>query len=50
VNSKSIIDKYENDIKKFKSKIEALELSKPEAPIKKYKKAAAELSTEEAAL
>ena len=50
VNSKSIIDKYENDIKKFKSKIEALELSKPEAPIKKYEKAAAELSTEEAAL
>jgi len=50
VNSKSIIDKYEKDIKKFKSKIEALELSKPEVPIKKYEKAAAELSAEETVL
>ena len=33
VNSKSIIDKYEKDIKKFKTKIEVLETSNSEATL-----------------
>lgn len=48
VNSKAIIDKYEKDIKKFKSKIEVLETS--EATLLEAKKAAAEVSTEEPSL
>ena len=48
VNSKSIIDKYEKDIKKFKSKIEVLETS--EATLLEAKKAAAEVSTVEPSL
>ncbi|WP_069677526.1 hypothetical protein [Formosa sp. Hel1_33_131] len=48
VNSKAIIDKYEKDIKKFKSKIEVLETS--EATLLEAKKAAAEVSTVEPSL
>ena len=48
VNSKAIIDKYEKDIKKFKSKIEVLETS--EATLLEAKKAAAEVSTVESSL
>ena len=33
VNSKAIIDKYEKDIKKFKTKIEVLEISNSEATL-----------------
>jgi len=46
VNSKSIIDKYEKDIKKFKSKIEVLELSKSEIYLEESDETATELSTE----
>jgi len=46
VNSKSIIDKYEKDIKKFKSKIEVLELSKSEIYLEKSDETATELSPE----
>ena len=48
VNSKAIIDKYEKDIKKFKSKIEVLETS--EATLLEAEKAAAEVSTVEPSL
>ena len=46
VNSKSIIDKYEKDIKKFKSKIEVLELSKSEIYLEESDETATELSPE----
>lgn len=46
VNSKSIIDKYEKDIKKFKSKIEVLELSKSEFYLEESDETATELSAE----
>ena len=44
VNSKSIINKYEKDIKKFKSKIEVLELSKSEIYLEESDETATELS------
>jgi len=46
MNSKSIIDKYEKDIKKFKSKIEVLELSKSEIYLEESDETATELSPE----
>lgn len=46
VNSKSIINKYEKDIKKFKSKIEVLELSKSEIYLEESDETATELSPE----
>ncbi|MDB2493092.1 hypothetical protein N9X15_02930 [Flavobacteriaceae bacterium] len=46
VNSKSIIDKYEKDIKKFKSKIEVLELSKSEIYLEESDETVTELSSE----
>ena len=45
VNSKGIIDKYEKDIKKFKAKIEVLEISNSEATLLEAEKEAAEGST-----
>ena len=42
MNSKGIIDKYEKDIKKFKSKIEVLERSQAEALLQENENAATE--------
>lgn len=44
VNAKGIIDKYEKDIKKFKSKIEVLENSNLEAHLLKAKNNDAKLT------
>ena len=50
VNSKGIIDKYEKDIKKFKSKIEVLQNSNSEATLLEAEKEAAKLSIVESSL
>ena len=50
VNSKSIIDKYEKDIKKFKAKIEVLETSNSKVVLLEAKKEAAEVPTVESSL
>jgi|TARA_B110000093_G_C12900691_1_gene380280 hypothetical protein len=49
VNSKSIIDKYEKDIKKFKTKIEVLETSNSEATLLEAEKET-DVSTAESSL
>jgi len=49
VNSKAIIDKYEKDIKKFKTKIEVLETSNSEATLLEVEKET-DVSTEESSL
>ncbi len=50
VNSKGIIDKYEKDIKKFKSKIEVLQNSNSEATLLEAEKETAKLSVVESSL
>ena len=50
VNSKGIIDKYEKDIKKFKTKIEVLETSNSEATLLEAEKETAKLSAVESSL
>jgi hypothetical protein len=49
VNSKAIIDKYEKDIKKFKTKIEVLETSNSEATLLEAEKET-DVSTAESSL
>ena len=49
VNSKAIIDKYEKEIKKFKTKIEVLETSNSEATLLEVEKET-DVSTEESSL